>query len=543
MYVNVRRMLTRALPLFAMLSACAIGGDTDDPTHTSLLSGTASVSLSSSSSRVSLTSGSQWSLSKTGSLSGNTVTWNITATKTATQSGQLLIQGQMTVSNTGNGPATIGNIVVNLQKRQGNSWVTKSSDIANATQGDDATSAKIHAAASSENKSSFLENGASGALEFMDATNNTLFSLTPQVLVGAGQSKTLLFSAAFNNNNSALQLTAGTQIRAEVIVTFGNATQSGNSTANVDINGNGVIDSDEARVRSVPSRITLTVPAQVNGNATPTLSDTANDIAASGTASFSNVQFNLGATSGTVTATVNGGASGGSITNCAHLTSPDQTVNAGGTFTTIQGINLQSCSTIDVGGTPPTCTVPGAPGCPWNNNEAFTRTQLAWDSSTSWFASYDSIYASSLGEVEVGLPGSSGFSLRFTGPDKVTAFFVQSGPAAALNADLSDTTSSSSGGFGGQTLALRMNVDFSAAGALGGSVTLGSLRLCDMTDTSLNNRTVSDVLGLANTLLGGGSNGYQIADITDLVTSLNNAFVDGVPSSFAAAHIRNGSCP
>ena len=54
----------------------------------------------------------------------------------------------MAVTNTGSGPATIGHIVVNLQKRQGNSWVTKSSDVANAAQGDAATTAKIDAAAS-----------------------------------------------------------------------------------------------------------------------------------------------------------------------------------------------------------------------------------------------------------------------------------------------------------------------------------------------------------------------------------------------------------
>ena len=37
--------------------------------------------------------------------------------------------------------------------------------------------------------------GASGSLNFMDATNNTLFSLVPQQMIGAGQTRTLLFTA------------------------------------------------------------------------------------------------------------------------------------------------------------------------------------------------------------------------------------------------------------------------------------------------------------------------------------------------------------
>src|SRR5688572_25272056 len=176
----------RVLPIAVLLSACALGGD-DGTSVSQAISGTASISLSSASAAVTLTSDAKWTLTKTGSVSGNTVTWNISATKTATVSGQLVVQGQLTVTNTGSGPATIGNIVVNLQTRVNNKWVTASSDVANATLGDAATTAKIHAAASSENKSSFTENAASGTLEFMDATNNTVFSLVPEVEIASGE--------------------------------------------------------------------------------------------------------------------------------------------------------------------------------------------------------------------------------------------------------------------------------------------------------------------------------------------------------------------
>jgi hypothetical protein len=106
-----------------------------------------------------------------------------------------------------------------------------------------------------------------------------------------------------------LHLATASAARAEVIISFGNATTSNGSAANIDINGHGTIDADEAQVRSVPSRLTPTVPPQTNGDAAPTLTDTLSDIAATGTVTFSNAIFNLNATSGMVTATVDGGAS------------------------------------------------------------------------------------------------------------------------------------------------------------------------------------------------------------------------------------------
>jgi len=430
--------------------------------------------------------------------------------------------------------------VVNLQKRVSNKWVTKSSDIANATQGDDATTADIHKAASSENKSSFTENAASGSLEFMDATNNTLFSLVPQVLVGAGTSKTLLFSAEFNNNNAALNLTAGTQIRAEVIVTFGNATANGNSTANVDINGNGVLDADEARVRSVPSRLTLTVPAAVAGNASPTLSDTLADIVATGDATVSNVQFNLGATSGAVSATVNGGTNGGSVTNCAHLTSPDQTINSGGsTFTTVPGIDLQSCSTIDVGGTP-TCT-PGAPGCGWGNDDMRTFTQTQWGDPTS--AVGTTLNTNFDGVFPTGATVGGTFTMRFRTPQSIWDYLPAGGFNGYLTANLLDPSSSSSGALGGQVLALKLNVDFSAAGLIPASTSFGNLRICNWTDVpGINGMTVSEVLALLNNVLGGNTSASLDPDTASLVGNfLNNAFAGPSPTAFAQTSLVNAS--
>lgn len=503
--------------------------------------GSAGLSLSNASASATLTGDTEWTLSKTGTLNptDSTVTWTITATQVATTPGQLVINGQMTVTNDGNEPATIGNIIVNLQTRFGSAWVTRSTDVADATQGDAATTAKIHAAASSENKSTWTENSASGALNFTDATNNTLFSLVPQVLIGAGETRTLLFSASFNNN--VLNLTPGTQIRAEVIVTFGNATTSGNSTANVDINGNGNIDADEARVRSVPSRLTVTVPAPVNGNGTVTLSDTLGDIVTTGTASISNISINLGGTSGTVTGTVAGGANGGTVTNCAHLTSPDQTVSSGGsTFTIVQGMNLQSCNTVVVGA--PTCT-PGTAGCSWRQGDMLTYTQAQWG--TAGMTARSLLNSTFAQLYPSGFIVGGAHVISFTQSDRLATYITtQSGPAAPLDQNLLNPDSSSSGVFGAQVVTLQLNVDYNETNHISGLYDLGDLRFCGTSLSALNNKTVAEFLATANLILGGDTTqAFTVGTTSSIVNSLNQAFDGGTPSTFAQTFLFSAPCP
>jgi hypothetical protein len=65
-----------------------------------------------------------WTLDKeqtppAGPLTGDgTIDWDVTATCGATSDKFLIVNGVITVTNTGRANATIGNIVVNLQKRQ-----------------------------------------------------------------------------------------------------------------------------------------------------------------------------------------------------------------------------------------------------------------------------------------------------------------------------------------------------------------------------------------------------------------------------------------
>jgi hypothetical protein len=511
----------------------------------------AAVSLHDSSAQLFQTGDTAWTLEKYGRVypATSSVEWSIVALPQATIPGQLVINGQMSVENTGSVAAPIGNIVVNLQTRQGNQWVTRSSNVANATHGDAATTAKIHKQASSEGKPQFSENSASGSLEFMDATSNTLFSLVPQKSIAPGETVPLLFQAVFKN--TVLNLPAGTQVRVEVIVSFGNSVAGGNASgANIDINGNGTIDAYEARVRSVPSRHTLVVPPQINGNSTVTLTDTIDDITTTGTVTFSNAMFNLGATSGTVSVNYNGGASGGTITNCAQLTGQTQTVTNGGfTFPLINGVDLEACDTQVIDGGGNGCT-PGAPGCGWEDGDATTYTQSGWGAPTSPAGTllsnrYNFVYASTFGTIEIGVPGTAGFSIVFTTSSAVLTYLPQVGAIGALTNDLLNPTSSSSGAFGGEVLALKLNVDFADSGDLASaaSVRFGDLRLCGTTTTALNGLTIRQILGIANTLLGGGSGAVSIVAMDPILQALNASFGGGMVSSFAQEHVLNGACP
>ncbi|HUS28053.1 MAG TPA: hypothetical protein VMZ53_06075 [Kofleriaceae bacterium] len=527
--------LTRAVPLALLVSACALGGD-DGSSISQAISGTASINVNSSSVAVTLTSDAQWSLTKTGSVSGNTVTWNVTATKTATVSGQLVVQGHLNVTNSGSGPATLGNIVVNLQTRVSNTWKSASADVANGTLGDAATTAKIHAAASSENKSSFTENAASGKLEFMDATNNTVFSLIPEVTINAGQTRSLLFQATFDNN--VLHLATGTPIRAEVIVSFGNATATGNSTPNVDINGNGLIDWDEKRVRSVPTRLSVTVPPTTNGNTTPTLKDTASDIIGEGV-TVGSTWFNLGPTGGTVVAQVSGV---GTVTNCAHLTSPGQTVTSGGfTFQQVGAINLQACNTQTVSA-PPACTH-GTPNCAWASNDFRIFTQTSWEGNgkSTLEASYDNVYASTFGTLTIGTTG--GPTASWTSVQAIENYLPQAGSPAPLDSTSVDATSTSSHAFGGEAVALSLNIAFSDANVTPHYQTLafGDVRVCG-TSTAADGQTVRGVLALTNSLLSFGPQ-PSIDALYPVLLQLNASFDNGTVSTWAQEHLVNGACP
>ena len=107
----------------------------------------ASITLGNSDAKYCYTHNNLWDLSKT--VTGNTVengvgtvTWTVTATKDSSGAPTFTVHGGLTVTNSGTAPATIGNIVVNLQKpnspKRGSNapYVSIAADVADATNGD-----------------------------------------------------------------------------------------------------------------------------------------------------------------------------------------------------------------------------------------------------------------------------------------------------------------------------------------------------------------------------------------------------------------------
>ena len=348
--------------------------------------GQASITLTNCGAADCYTHDNKWEIAKTADGSGvvngvGKVTWTITATKDSSSASEFSVHGGLTVTNTGSAPATIGNIVINLQKPRtgGNTgacknipWVSVAADVATATSDpdDNDDAANIVAAASQEvqacnaslqGASNYLVSGAqgtfketpgSGFVEFTDASNNSLFSLVPQPVIAVGASITLLYHADFNIASTAdpnppagaVLLAPGTSLRVEAIVSFGNSGArggSGSSANNIDVNGDSVLDSvagddllvdqlgaddgDEKNVRSVPCRTTMpALPATpTEANDSVTIADT---VSTTGTVTSSNpVGFDQIPTttsvggSWEVSVDVDGGADGGQVCNEATL--------------------------------------------------------------------------------------------------------------------------------------------------------------------------------------------------------------------------------
>jgi hypothetical protein len=515
--------------------------------------GKANIALTHAQASLLQTSDTPWTLAKTGVVDGatQTVTWDISATPGTTVDGKLTVDGFLGVTNIGTGPATIGNIVINLQVKQNGEWVTRVSDIADATHGDGATWAHVVAAASSENLTYFTEGPGSGALSFMDRKTNTVWSLVPQVTIPAFSTVRLLFAATFDNN--ALHLPTGTPTRTEVIVTFGNHPEGGpvRTDEDVDINGNGLIDPEEAKVRSVSTRFKKPVPDTQAANATVTLADSVDDLRAAGTVTYSNPMFQLGATTGTVTVTYDPGASGGSITNCAHATGGGviDPVGQQHEYEVESAVDLDACNTQTID--EHTCS-PGEPGCGWHDGDMLTYTQVEWgavpngSNAASILANnYDTLYAP-FGLFEIGHHTGPYHSVVFGSSVTLLAYLPTAGPAAVLDADLLDPMSTASGVFGGDMAALKLNIDYSDAGAIHGtaSVRIGDLRLCALTATpDYNGLTVRQALVALDDALSGAPVADAIADLDLLARQIDGAFYTTSPSGFAQDHLVVGACP
>ena len=517
------------------------------------------------------TSNTSWTLSKTGSVdtSNDTVTWTITTTRGVTVGGNLVVDGDLNLTNIGNGPASLGNIVVNLQVRgshhhhdgdgdddrdgrdgdRDNDWQTVASDVANATDDVNATSANVVANENSEHQGVFTVGPASGKLFFLDRKTNSVFSLVPEVSLPKFSTTPLLFSATFNNNVLGLQL--GAEVRLEVIVSFGNHPIGGQGTGtNIDINGNGVIDPDEHRVRSVSNLFDRLVPQTLAANSSLMTMDAIADISTTGTVTFSNASIDLA--TGIVTANFNPGPDGGSITNCAHATGNGVADAVGSMILTIvPGLDLTACDTETIHQV--ACT-PGAPGCGWHDNDLITFSQVAWGNTPApntiaqtLVDNFDAVFAPENDLMEIGIPGTAGFSIIFDEASALTTYLPAQGTAGVLTADLLDPASSAAGVFGGEVATMRLNIAFGDAGVIKGTtgLLLGDLHVCALTGTQapLNNLTVRQIQDQANSLLGGGPASVSVTDMFTVTNEIDMSFNGGPVSTFAQQSLVNGPCP
>ena len=183
----------------------------------------------------------------------------------------------------------------------------------------------------------------------------------------------------------------------------------------------------------------------------------------------------------------------------------------------------------------------------WLAGDLTTFTQSDWgdapngsNAASLLDVNYATVYSSTLGLVEIGVPGAAGFSALFTGSSQVLTYLPAAGTPGPFDSDLLNPTTTAAGTFGGEVLALMLNIDFSDAGVTPHTATVhfGDLHLSGMTLAGLDGMTVRDFAATVNTLIGGGSAAYTIDELDPITGELNAAFGAGEVSQFAQDHLQ-----
>ena len=187
----------------------------------------------------------------------------------------------------------------------------------------------------------------------------------------------------------------------------------------------------------------------------------------------------------------------------------------------------------------------------FQNGQFVTYAQSAWvglpTASALLAADFSSVYAPN-GFVTVGLP-NTGFTMTFNSPSFMLVYLPAGGSPSPLTSNVINPSTTSAGSFGGDVLALALNVDFNNAGFLKGTsnILFGNLVLTNFGSTlsGLNGLTVSQFLADANTCLGGGSCLYSISTMDTVTAQINGSFEGqpgisippGTPDSFALTNL------
>jgi PEP-CTERM motif len=179
----------------------------------------------------------------------------------------------------------------------------------------------------------------------------------------------------------------------------------------------------------------------------------------------------------------------------------------------------------------------------WQNGALITYDQGSWTNDLTALTlltnDYSSVYANSFSVVTVGLP-NTGFTMSFDGAPPVSRFLPAGGPPSVLTSNVNDPLTTPAGSFGGDVLALRLNIDFSNAGFLLGTsgIPFGNLVLQNFaTLPALNGLTVNQFLADANTCLGGGACIYSLGVLDTITADLNGSFDLGTVSAFAQTNL------
>jgi hypothetical protein len=187
----------------------------------------------------------------------------------------------------------------------------------------------------------------------------------------------------------------------------------------------------------------------------------------------------------------------------------------------------------------------------FTNGDFTTYVQADWGdvptpTNGAWVLenNYDTVYASTGGVLEMGIGGASGFSMVFTGASELLSYLPAVGADGPLTSDLLNPTSTSSGAFGGDVVALKLNIDFSDAGLLPSNLGLpfGDLVLKNFTPPpgalGINRLMVRQFSAIVNTVLGGGSyTGYSIATLDSITDGINGSFSQGSVDAYATNHL------